>query len=367
MELNLKEIIIGDRIRKDLGDVDNLVESISEIGLLHPVVVKQKGDEYFLLAGRRRLEAFKKLGKETIPVTVVSLEDVLKAELHENTVRKDFTFTEMVALDNEFAPSVKEESKKRMVDAHASSAKLAQLEQGTSRDKMAAYLGMGHSTYDKFQKIKEAIKANPEKFGDFGERIDNGMSIDYAHKMVITKEKSNTPTPDLPEGEFELIYMDPPWKYDLELSGSPDYKTMTVEEMITEIPKIPAHKDCILFMWVTNPKLNDAYRLLQHWGFEYKTKMEWVKMKDGKLQAGTGHYVFGADEMLWICTKGSPGTPPTDARPKSVIFAERTKKHSEKPKIFYQIIETMYPAKKKLEMFSRDAREGWQSWGDGLE
>ena len=94
-------------------------------------------------------------------------------------------------------------------------------------------------------------------------------------------------------------------------------------------------------------------------------------MKDGKLQLGTGHYTLGADEMLWIAIKGNPGTPPPDAKSPSVIFAERTKKHSEKPAVLKKIINNMYKGKKKLEMFSREKgpyhNDTWSYWGDESE
>ena len=56
--------------------------------------------------------------------------------------------------------------------------------------------------------------------------------------------------------------------------------------------------------------------------------------------------------------------PPEAVRIPSVVFAERTTKHSEKPKIFYEIIEKYYPVKNKIEMFARNKRDGWTSWGD---
>ncbi len=362
-KLKISEIIIGDRVRKDLGDVDQLANSITEIGLLHPIVVYEKDKKYFLLAGHRRLEAYKKLMHEHIPVSIITLNDILKAELHENTVRKNFTFSEMAALDDEFAPKVEKEFRKR---EHAG-IPLPKLGKGSKRtsEVMGGYFGKSHATYEKFKTIKKAIKENPEKFNDLGERIDNGMSIEYAHKMVKTTEKANTPTPDLPTGKYDLVYLDPPWEYDLKLTGAPPYKTMTLEEMKKEI-KIPAHKDCVMFMWATNPKLLDAVALLEHWGFTYKTNIAWVKWKNDKLQTGTGYYVKGSHELLLIATKGSPGVPPEDVRIPSVIFAERTSKHSEKPKIFYDIIDKYYPAKLKIEMFARNTRDGWESWGNDL-
>lgn len=360
--LKINEIIIKDRVRKDLGDINQLAASIGEIGLLHPVVVYEKDDKFYLLAGQRRIEAFKILTHDSIPASIVSLQDILKAELHENTVRKDFTFSEMSVLDDEFAPQIEKEFKERQGHEH-----LGNLPKGQSRtsEVMASYFGKGERTYRKFKDIKNAVKNNKE-FEDIPKRIDNGMSVDYAHKMINNEIKQTTPTPDLPEGEYELVYIDLPWKYDLELSGSPDYKTMTLEEMKEEI-KIPAAENCIMFMWATNPKLLDALALLEYWGFTYKTKIEWIKMKDDHLQPGTGYYAFGCDEMLLIAIKGSPGTPVVKAKPNSVIIAPKTSTHSEKPKKFYEIIEGMYPAKNKIEMFARNKRDGWTSWGDGVD
>ncbi len=150
-------------------------------------------------------------------------------EISENIVKKNFTFSEMAALDDEFAPKVENEFKQRQGKRQH----LGNLPKGQKRtsEVMGSYFGKSEKTYRKFREIKDAIEKNPEKFNDLGERIDNGMSIEYAHKMVRTTEKANTPTPDLPTGKYDLVYLDPPWEYDLKLTGAPPYKTMTLEEM----------------------------------------------------------------------------------------------------------------------------------------
>lgn len=361
---DIEKLIIGKRVRKDLGDVMQLVSSIEEIGLLHPIVVyhDMENSKITLLAGYRRVEAFKLLHRQFIPATEITMNDTLKAELHENSVRKDFTFSEMRKIRKIMKPIIEKEAEIRMKSGKPS----AKLAEGDTRDKLANLMGVSHGTYDKIEKIDEAIEKFPEKYADIEERIDKGMSVDYANRMINTTEHATTPTPNLPKGEFEIVYIDIPWEYDLMLSGAPPYKTMSLEEIKDEI-KIPAHKDCIIFMWATNPKLLDAIALLEFWGFEYKTNIAWVKMKNNNLQAGTGYYVKGSHELLLIATKGSPGVPPESVRIPSVVFAERTKTHSEKPKIFYEIIEKYYPAKLKIEMFARNKRDGWTAWGDSID
>src|SRR5437868_2885236 len=98
-------IRVGLRHRRDLGDVGPLAESIAAIGLLHPLVVSPAGQ---LIAGERRLAAVKRLGWETVPVSIAyDLDDALRlliAERDENTQRKPFNPSEMVVLANDLEP-----------------------------------------------------------------------------------------------------------------------------------------------------------------------------------------------------------------------------------------------------------------------
>jgi ParB family chromosome partitioning protein len=106
----IDRIIVENRFRQDLGDIDGLAQSIRELGLLHPIVVQPDGR---LIAGQRRLEACKQLGWTEIPVHVVSLDDVLQGELQENTRRKDFTPTELVAIFRALADRERQEAEQR--------------------------------------------------------------------------------------------------------------------------------------------------------------------------------------------------------------------------------------------------------------
>src|SRR5690348_10441651 len=93
--MRIDSIIIGDRFRKDMGDIQSLAASIKRHGLLHPVVVKK---DKTLVAGHRRIEAVRRLGLQEIAVTIIDVEELLTAERDENTERKDFTPTEAVAI-----------------------------------------------------------------------------------------------------------------------------------------------------------------------------------------------------------------------------------------------------------------------------
>ena len=175
----------------------------------------------------------------------------------------------------------------------------------------------------------------------------------------------------LPEGKYRVIYADIPWKYDVDLSSgttrSPEnnYPVMDLDEIKAfgiEIEKI-ANKDCILFMWITAPKLNWMNDVLQAWGFDYKTNLIWDKIKPNM-----GHYSSVRHEILIIAGKGTC-SPTCDGKTiqsvDSVQSIEKTNKHSEKPEEFRKIIEKLYPDSKKIELFARGkAPQGWVFWGN---
>jgi ParB family chromosome partitioning protein len=77
----IDEIIVGERCRRDLGNVSSLARSIAEIGLLHAIVITPNGE---LIAGGRRLAACKELDWTELPVRVVDLDEIVLGEFHEN-------------------------------------------------------------------------------------------------------------------------------------------------------------------------------------------------------------------------------------------------------------------------------------------
>lgn len=181
--VKVANIKIGNRFRKDLGDIQTLAISVKEIGLLHPVVINQRNE---LIAGQRRLEAAKILGWYEVPVTVVDLDDIIKGEFHENAVRKDFTTSERVAI-------LEEIENKRLRHRPEKGANLTPFQE-ENRDKksveiVAGYVGVSTGQLKKEKKIVEAARNNPYKFAPLLERVDNGkMSKDKAYRNVIREE-----------------------------------------------------------------------------------------------------------------------------------------------------------------------------------
>lgn len=161
---------------------------------------------------------------------------------------------------------------------------------------------------------------------------------------------------------FPVIYADPPWKYDFMSVDAwkveNHYPTMATDEICAlKIPEI-CTPDAILFLWATAPKLADAMEVIRAWGFTYKTCAIW-----DKEWTGMGNYFRVQHELLLIATRGAIPPPETDNRPASIVKEKRSTKHSEKPAIFYSIIEQMYPTLPKVELFARKLRDGWSAWG----
>ncbi len=203
-------------------------------------------------------------------------------------------------------------------------------------------------------KIKDILESRDH---DLIKSIKEGKtSITYAHTRIKRRQKHSGPPP-LPEGTFDVILADPPWQYYFALRGAPDvhYSTMTQEEI--HKLKVPKADDAILFLWATNPQLEIALDVMRSWGFTYKTNLAWIKD-----QIGTGYYVRGQHELLLIGTRGKIPPPIEENRFSSVLKAPR-REHSEKPDEVYGYIEVMYPNRKYLELFARNPREGWASWG----
>lgn len=182
----------------------------------------------------------------------------------------------------------------------------------------------------------------------------------------IAEISRNNTTLDGSIGRFAVIYCDPPWEYEFMSVDAwrvdNHYPTMTTEQICAEAVAAVVTDDAILFLWATAPKLAEAMQVITAWGFTYKTCAIW-----DKEWTGMGNYFRIQHELLLIATRGDIPPPKTDNRPASIVKFKRSTKHSEKPDVFYDIIEAMYPELPKLELFARATRKGWKSWGNEHE
>jgi ParB family chromosome partitioning protein len=90
MQILIKDIVVKKRVRKDMGDIEALAESLKKFGQISPIVINRKK---ILIAGGRRLEAAKRLGWKTINAVVADINGKLGSleyEVEENLQRRDF-------------------------------------------------------------------------------------------------------------------------------------------------------------------------------------------------------------------------------------------------------------------------------------
>lgn len=198
--LALDSIVIGERVRKDMGDVSSLADSITRHGLLHPVVVKSDNT---LVAGHRRLEAVRLLGWTDIPVTVIDVADLLSAERDENAERKDFTPTEAVAIgrliEAQHKIKIDEQEAYRKSMGSISVNNLGREKVGPKRTVAANAVGLSETAYHKARAVVAAAEANPEKFGDLPEQMDETGKIEHTYQEM--RERSGTPPQPRPTSE----------------------------------------------------------------------------------------------------------------------------------------------------------------------
>ena len=170
--------------------------------------------------------------------------------------------------------------------------------------------------------------------------------------------------------KYQAIYADPPWDYQqCRLSGSAKkhYPTMRIEELCALPVAEIADRDCALFLWATFPQLPEALRLIQAWGFVYKTvAFVWLKQNRKALTwfYGLGFWTRSNAEICLLATKGHPKRQSAGIHQLVISPVER---HSKKPdEVREKIVELMGDVP-RIELFARQQTPGWDVWGNEVE
>eukprot|EP00698_Gefionella_okellyi_P009206 TRINITY_DN2324_c0_g1_i3.p1 TRINITY_DN2324_c0_g1~~TRINITY_DN2324_c0_g1_i3.p1 ORF type:complete len:330 (-),score=38.72 TRINITY_DN2324_c0_g1_i3:87-1076(-) len=180
----------------------------------------------------------------------------------------------------------------------------------------------------------------------------------------------------MPSGRFDVIVADPPWPYHRnQCSGAAEnhYPTMTREQLLVLPVQGLAARNCALLLWTTGPHLDLAQQLIEAWGFEYKTVFfTWIKVTErGTPVCGLGTYTRSASEFCLLATRGTVMHLKKSHSVLQVISAER-REHSRKPEESRNRIEGFFgtphgDGTRIVELFARQGREGWASWGNEVD
>lgn len=396
MKIAINEIIVKEgRRNTDDEKVIELAESMSKIGLLNPVTVTRKN---VLVAGLHRLMAAKSLGWTEIEANIIDADGLYAelAEIDENLIRNELHYIDrgkQLLRRKEIYEELYPETRARNVEGHVSNYKTSNAESAFENKKPSFVSDTSSKTgvstrviHEELQiaknilpEVQEVIKEKdipktqalkiarlePEQQVKIAQKIvnDGAKSIIDARRLIKKEEVHETPRI---EGKYRIIYADPPWQYndkrDGNTTGAEDhYPTMSIQELCELPVKELADENAVLFLWVTSPMLEECFEVIKTWGFKYKTSFVWDKVKHNM-----GHYNSVRHELLLVCTKGSC-LPDNNKLFDSVVSIERSDKHSEKPEYFREIIDTLYPYGKRIELFARKKADGWDVWGNQIE
>jgi len=300
--------------------------------------------------GRRNLSAYQR------SVLALELEDVFSKKAKENLSKGGKISQEGCQISDKAVDTKKELSKVAAV-SHDTIAKVKKIQE-KAPEEVKAKLRTGEVSINAaYKEIKK--EENKEKLKEKKKEYD--LRVETKNKNEFNVDIFNT------NETFRVIYADPAWSYNdkqntPQLGGAAKhYNTMSISEIsLLPIDKI-SQKDSVLFLWVTSPLLEDAFKVVSSWGFKYKTSFIWDKIKHNM-----GHYNSVRHEILLVCTKGSC-TPDNKKLYDSVQSIERNDNHSEKPIEFLNIIDDIYTFGNKLEMFCRNIKKDkWYGWGNEL-
>ncbi len=230
-----------------------------------------------------------------------------------------------------------------------------------TKKELAKIAGVSHDTINRVKKIEEKA---PE---EVKEKLSTGeMSINEAYKEIRKAEKEEQKQIAIeslnkeisePSGLYHVLVIDPPWQYEKRSEDATHrsrnlYPTMSISELMDM--EIPAEENSVLWLWTTNAFLHEAYHIIEEWNFTPKTVLTWVKDR-----MGMGDWLRGKTEHCILAIRGKPVINLTN---QTTVLNAPLREHSRKPDEFYQMISDLCPGR-KIDIFSRESREGWDQWG----
>lgn len=170
---------------------------------------------------------------------------------------------------------------------------------------------------------------------------------------------------------YEIIYADPPWPYNESGSNAKvkdrHYPMMQLQDICNLPVKALQADQCILFLWVTGPRLPMAFEVIDAWGFRYHSLgFDWLKTSSsGKPMWGPGYYTRQNNEL---CLVEVPAEKHRRIKPEShsviVPVCEQRREHSRKPDSVRNSIVQICGDRPRIELFARGEYDGWDVWGD---
>jgi N6-adenosine-specific RNA methylase IME4 len=172
--------------------------------------------------------------------------------------------------------------------------------------------------------------------------------------------------------KFSTILADPPWQFQNRTGKmAPEHKrlnrydTMSLEDIMSLPVSFLANDTSHLYLWVPNALLPEGLKVMEAWGFQYKSNLIWHKVrKDGGSDGrGVGFYFRNVTEIILFGVRGKNARTLPPGRSQVNFLATQKREHSRKPDEIYNIIEACSTSP-HLELFARGQRTNWEVWGD---
>jgi ParB-like chromosome segregation protein Spo0J len=349
-------IKIGERHRKDMGDLGELARSIDAVGLLHPIVITPDNT---LIAGERRLRAWdkSKYAGQPIPVRVINLDNIASGEFEENEARKGFTPSEMVNIKRALEPKLKEEAKAR----HDANLKQNRTERGNSPfgemgradDKIAQFVGRDRRQIQMAEAVVAAAEQNPQ-YEELVKEMDKTGRIHPVHAKLPHElkrggQKNRQITPSRVTKQSKRA----PMHIGRKLREK--YSIIVVEEIkpdLSERLAELAREDCSLWIWLTKIELAQAISVAQRLHFWPQKIVVWIERRGEKR--------FKVDRCF-VATRGSP--PFRDA--KDVIESRAdNRKTFYRPLEFVHYLDEVTTGREVLQCYGEPPSSGWDYLDD---
>jgi N6-adenosine-specific RNA methylase IME4/ParB-like chromosome segregation protein Spo0J len=354
------------------SELKELADDIKQHGLRQPVCIVEDDRGYkVLIDGRNRLDALELLGDDErlnlenyivfekfpdgfdIYARVVSLNlhrrhlaadqkrDLIARLLKATPEKSDRQIAETVKADHKTVAAVRAEKQ--------ATGEIPQLRKTVGKD------GKARTTKKQRRDIDDYL-ADKKKRMEAKAESRAAREADLARRITA-----------LPAQRHGVIYADPPWRFEpysretgMDRAADNHYPTMPTEEIAAiDIAEIAA-TDCVLFLWATVPMLPDALRVMEAWGFRYKSHIVW-----DKVHLGTGFWARNRHELLLIGTRGDIPAPAPGQQSESLVGMP-CGAHSAKPEWFAELIGRYFPNLPKIELFARQVRPGWTVWGNEI-
>ena len=174
-----------------------------------------------------------------------------------------------------------------------------------------------------------------------------------------------------PNKKYDIIYADPAWYFKSYSSKGEGrnaiqhYDCMSINDICNLPVGNISKNDCVLFIWVIDPMLPQAFEVIKAWGFKYKTvAFTWVKEnKSEGYFTGLGYWTRANPEMCLLATKGKPKRISKSVRQ---LVMDKRREHSRKPDRIRNDIVELCGDLPRIELFARQQVDGWDNWGNEI-